>query len=363
MASPPAAPLIVQIVQKMHPGGIETMALDLQAAQGIGGAIVSLTGNRHDLVAAWAKLVPTADAIHGLEQEKLSHAQLQWRLLRLLRRLRADAVILHHIGPLVHGGIAARLAGVRRVVHIEHDAWHYRENPRHRQLATLCERIVRPARVAVSAEVAEGVRSFLPHARLTIIPPGIDTARFAPSDSAAARRRLGFAPSWRIIGTVGRLVPVKGQHFLIDALSALPPEAHVAIVGEGPERASLEAQARRNGVVDRVHFLGQRSDPESILPALDVFCLPSLNEGLPRAVLEAQACGIPVVASDVGALREAVAATGRVVPARDAGALAQAIAGILDNHPGIETTRGYVVERFSLRATVAALLPLVTSPR
>lgn len=354
---------IVQIVQKMQPGGIETMALDLQAAPAIGGVIVSLLDTTDRLVAAWPALRTIENRLIGLDQQQCSHFALHGRLVRLLRRLRPQGVILHHIGPLFHGGIAARLAGVRRIVHVEHDTWHYRENPRHRQLSRLCERVVRPSRVAVSSEVADGVREFLPAAQFTIIPPGIDTDRFLPANCALARKSLSFDPTWRVIGTVGRLVPIKGQQFLINAMAALPEDVHLAIVGDGPERATLEAQTARYGVAPRVHFLGQRSDPENILPAFDVFCLPSLNEGLPRAVIEAQACGVPVVASDVGALRHAVAATGRIVPAADANALASAIRALLVDRPTVEATRQHVIDQFSLVATIASLRPLVEQPQ
>lgn len=352
---------VVQIVQTMQPGGIETLALDLMADAGIGGIIVSLSHNADSLVGDWPAIAPFRTRLIGLNQESISHISLQRRLFQLLRRIRPQSVILHHIGPLVHGGIAARLAGIRSIVHIEHDAWHYQDNARHRQLSVLCERLIRPTRVAVSTEVADRVHSFLPSAKFCVIPPGIDTKRFALASRAGARSRLGFNSSWRMIGSVGRLVPVKGQKYLIEAMASLPADTHLALVGDGPDREALASLTSRMSLENRVHFLGQRSDPENILPALDVFCLPSLSEGLPRAVLEAQSCGITVVASDVGALRQAVAPSGRVVPAMNAGALADALAEALADKPPASATRDYVVERFSLLATVAALRPLVTS--
>jgi glycosyltransferase involved in cell wall biosynthesis len=202
----------------------------------------------------------------------------------------------------------------------------------------------------------------LPASPVVVIPPGIDTNRFRPVARSGARAALGFRDDWQVIGTLGRLVEVKGQRYLIEALATLPATTHVALIGDGPERMALERLAREAGVASRVHFLGLRSDPENILPAFDVFCLPSLNEGLPRAVLEAQACGIPVVASDVGALRQAIADGGRVVPPKDTAALAAALAELLAAPPPVPATRGHIVDRFSLHATVAALRPLVARP-
>jgi glycosyltransferase involved in cell wall biosynthesis len=344
----------------MRIGGIETMARDLMSAPGIGGVIVSLSGRLPEIEGDWPGLISPISRIVGFNQENISHARLQWLLVRFLRRIRPSCVILHHIGPLLHGGIAARLAGVDRVVHIEHDAWHYNENPKHRRLASFCELVVRPRRVAVSSEIAQAVSAFLPSTNFTVVPPGVDTDKFRPSDSSSARERLGLRKDWRIIGTVGRLVAIKGQKFLIEALLHLADDVHIVIVGSGEEAEALQSLAQQLRVNDRVHFLGTRWPPERVLPAFDLFCLPSLAEGLPRSILEAQSCGLRVVASDVGSIRAALAPSGALVVAGNAFALASKLNAMLSARPTPDETRKFVVDHFSLKATAAALHDLVT---
>lgn len=350
---------LVQIVQEMGPGGIETMTLDL--ARIMGGAIMCLTGKAAEQRAAWPALAASDAPYEAFDQAHVNRWTLLARLTASLRKSRPNAVILHHLGPLLNGGLAARAAGVKTVVHIEHDAWHY-QSRKHRLIATACERLVRPRRIAVSDAVAAGVREFLPGADVTVIPPGIEIDRFVIRDRLAAKRTLGLSPETPVIGTVGRLAEVKGHKFLIAALSLIDPEVHCVIVGDGPERAALEADAKRLGVADRITFLGLRSDPEVIIPAMDVFCLPSLAEGLPRAVLEAQSCGVPVAATSVGGVPAAVAPGGRLAPPSDVPALADAIRQVLSATPDPQATRQLVVDKFSLAATVRAIQAVIARP-
>ncbi|MEZ5853687.1 MAG: glycosyltransferase [Hyphomicrobiaceae bacterium] len=350
---------VMQIVNRLSPGGIETMALDLMGDPALVGPVISLEGTRTELIETWPALSAISDQILCAGQGQHSHLAVLRRIMSYMRAAKPRAVIAHHIGPLLHGGVAARLTGVPTIIHVEHDAWHY-DNPKHRTIAKVCERIVRPKRVAVSQEIVTRVHQFLPGARFTVIPPGIDVERHKPSDRAAARAMLGLNPAFRIVGSVGRLAEVKGHRFLIDAVSRLADDWHLVLVGDGPERAALERQASEAGVGARVHFLGMRSDPEAIVPAFDVFCLPSLAEGLPRAVLEAQACGVGVVASDVGGVAKAITAqSGKLVAAGDCDALAAAINEVGARQIDPSVIRAHVVAHFSLEATKRSLRQLV----
>ena len=181
---------------------------------------------------------------------------------------RSAEVVLHHIGPLLYGGLAARLARVPRIVHVEHDVWHY-DQPGRQRLARWLERLVRPHHVAVSEGAGARLREMLPGAAITVIPNGIDLQRFRPGDALAARAAFALDPRWRIVGTAGRLVPVKAQDVLIRALPSLPGDCHVVLAGSGPGRANLETCAAAAGVAERVHFLGHVDNVESVLPAFD----------------------------------------------------------------------------------------------
>jgi glycosyltransferase involved in cell wall biosynthesis len=299
-------PAVVHIVQRMALGGIETFVLDLARQPDDKAYIISLEGTQAELVEPWPALACISDRIMGLGAGGGFKLSLVFEIRDILREIRPASVILHHIGPLIYGGLAARLAGVSKIVHVEHDTWHYNAHPRHRLIARGLEILLRPQHICQSKATAQKLTAVLPGARIAIVPAGIDLQRFKPGDKAAARARLGLEAETALIGTVGRLVPVKGQSTLIGAYRILPHDAHLVIVGDGPERQALEAQASAHGLSDNVHFLGHRDDVEKILPAFDVFCLPSLNEGVPRSLLEAQACGVPVVATRVGAVEEAV---------------------------------------------------------
>jgi glycosyltransferase involved in cell wall biosynthesis len=139
-----------------------------------------------------------------------------------------------------------------------------------------------------------------------------------------------------VIGSIGRLTDQKGYGTLIDALPRVReriPQAQIVLIGDGDRRGELERQARRLGVEASVRFLGQRDDASELLGTLDVFALPSLWEGIPTALLECIAAGVPVVASDVPGNRDLIegGASGWLVPPQDAGALADAlIAALLD---------------------------------
>jgi len=148
--------------------------------------------------------------------------------------------------------------------------------------------------------------------------------------NADLQARLRGKTDWPIVLTVARLDKQKGHSYLLEA-AALVPEAMFVLVGEGPERSALEAQASILGLSNRVVFLGYRDDVSDLLASCDVFVLPSLFEGLPLSVLEAMAAGKPVVATDIGGTNEAVkhGETGLLVPSADPESLARAIRTVL----------------------------------
>ena len=344
-------PTHFHIVQRMAPGGIETVVLDLARADP-DLTVISLEGTRESLVAAWPALAALGARLVGLGKPEGRDWWLVPRLAALMRRAGGKAIVTHHIGPLLYGGLAARLAGISRRIHVEHDGWHYAQ-PRRRQLARWLEWLVAPRRIAVSHATATQVAQAIGVARQTIVPNGVDLDRFQPGSHRYARLRFELPLEARLIGCVGRLEPVKGQDVLIDALAHLPAEWHVVLAGQGSQRAALEARAAALGLEGRVHFLGHVEATEVLFPAFDLLALPSRAEGFPRVLIEAQAAGLPIVAARVGGVAEAVCPrTGLLVPPEQPAALAEGILTLAEI-PLRASPRAFVDPRFSNREMAA----------
>ena len=189
--------------------------------------------------------------------------------------------------------------------------------------------------VAVSDDVAAAITAAYrpPRDRLFLIPNGVEVARYGSQAARAATRAdLRLAPDARLVIVVAKLFAQKGHAVLLDALSSagLRPDDVVLLVGEGPERAHLEGVVEARGL-GAVRFAGNRPDIPALLAASDLFVLPSLWEGLPMALLEAMASGLPVIATDVAGSRQVIVPdeSGVIVPPGDAGALAAAIGDLL----------------------------------
>jgi glycosyltransferase involved in cell wall biosynthesis len=195
----------------------------------------------------------------------------------------------------------------------------------------------------------ELVRLGVDPAKVTVLRNGVDLTRFSPIDPVVARERFGLAADARVVASVGHLIPRKGHDLVIAALRDVP-EATLLIAGEGPDHASLAALATRTGVAGRVRFLGQLAHDAlpAVYSASDALVLASSNEGWANVLLEAMACGTPVVATDVGGSREVVAApeAGILLDRRDSASIGAALKTLLAAPPARAATRRYA-ERFS----------------
>lgn len=218
--------------------------------------------------------------------------------------------------------------------------------------------------------ISEGVRAMLiasgvEPARIHVVPSGVEPDRFAPPPNAraAARARYGIADTAWLAVAVGALEERKGHGVLLDALAMLrDPRLRVLCAGDGSLRDALPARAAALGLADRVRFLGPVGDVAALLAAADALVMPSHHEGLGVAALEAMAAGLPIVASRVGGLPEAVVdgETGLLVPPGDAAALAAALARLAADsalaHVLGRAGRARVEARFSMRAMAEGTL-------
>ena len=273
------------------------------------------------------------------------------RLALALRRESPHIVHTHSVTSNLYGRLAARIAGVPAVVTTVHGFVSdiLQRNP------TIPSRLARPIYlldlglnrlshrlVAVSGSIAADLqRRGIAPARIVTIPNGVEAARYCSSQELrlAMRESLGVSHSQSLVGTVGSLIPLRNHALLLSAapkvISSLPSTKFV-LVGEGPEGPALRSLAKRLGISDRVIFTGHRSDIPAVLAAMDIFALSCDTEGFGLAALEAMAAGLPVVATQVGALPELVehGETGLLVPRGDGRALANALLTLLRD-PGL----------------------------
>ena len=344
-----------QIVQHLRPGGIEALALTLLGQQP-DNVIISLEGNKNQAISAWPRLAPYAERLFFINKPAGASFKSLYKLKALLQQENIRAVHTHHIGPFIYGGLSAYLAGIKTHIHTEHDGWHL-QNTKHSAIQRALLFCLHPTLVADAKKVAYQVREAT-GGNSQVIYNGIDTDVFKPAETLEQkqflRRQNGIAHSGLLIGCAGRLEAVKGQAFLINALTQLPTEYHLAIAGDGQCRSDLQELAKKLGIAERIYFLGHVNNTHRFYPMLDIFCLPSLNEGFPLAPLEAQACNIPAVVTDVGGATETLCPhTGIATTAGSAAALAAAIMESCAKKT-LAQPRDFITQNFSLNRMVQA---------
>jgi glycosyltransferase involved in cell wall biosynthesis len=309
----------IQVVQRLAPGGIETMALDLQQfdEDPDNSYIVSLEGTKSELCQHWPRLQARRNRLICLNKPAGFCWQTLKQLHELFEVLAPDVVHTHHIGPLLYGGLAAKQAGVKTIVHTEHDAWHL-QSVKRRLLAKMLLSWIKPVLVADAHVVASELVKQLHVETPLVIKNGIDTQRFKPGDKALARAALKLPEKATVIGCATRLIVVKGHITLLAAMRYLPENVHLVLAGQGEEEQALKQYVQNHLDEKRIHFLGNLDDMPTFYQAIDIFCLPSFKEGFPLSPLEAQASGVPVVASDTGGVKETLCpSSGRLVAAGD----------------------------------------------
>lgn len=303
----------------------------------------------------------------------LRRARYYWAFWQMLRKERIRALHVHHHGAMILCGIPARLAGTGRVVMTEHGLQALLERADARRLT------VRYCRYASDITVVEPGQLEYFHKelgfaieKLHCIPNGVRIPARTPA--LVARRRLEFGLGHDVFAFfyVGRLNQVKDLGTMLEAFAVLattgPIPTRLYFVGDGPERAALEARRDALGLGERVTFLGARSDVSEVLMAADAFVMSSKSEGLPMALLEAMAAGVPCIATAVGGIPDLFGdSRGLSVPAQDAAALAEAMAEIARSHELrqrlVANAAANIARNYALDAIANRYLDLLGLPR
>jgi len=331
-SSTPARGPILMVVDSLQMGGGERHVADLAIALHRRGVAVVVACSAGGFLAGGIEREGIEVCVLGRQVVKRRLGLLlAWRLRRLIHERHVRLVHAH----MYAGGAAGALALVGSdlpLVRTEHSEASWRG-----RWATLLGRLAyrRTAHIiAVSEPIRQRLveRDGVPAERVTVIPCAMpeDGPRQPPP---ALPETLRGRP---LVGVVARLQPEKGVDILLRAAPRIVdrrPECALVVVGDGPLRAMLEAEAARLGLAGHVHFLGFRPDVLALLPLLEVLVVPSLTEGTPLVVLEAMAAGVPVVASAIGGIPDQIQheEEGLLVPPGNDAALAAAVLCLLED--------------------------------
>lgn len=236
------------------------------------------------------------------------------KLLRFIRARRIDVVQTFHYKSDIYGAVIARMAGVKRIVSSKRDAADYKGAFRF-----FMHKLVRPITrkyIAVSEVVAQVIRNKekVKAEKISVIYNGVDLSNYSVPDAqtkAQAKSAMGFAPDDFVIGMSAWFRPEKDHQLLVDAyleVSESAPNAKLAFVGGGPLFEHFRQWIAERKLERRIKLVGAVDDVRTYLRAFDVACLvPKINEGFSNSILEKMATGLPVIVTDVGGNKEAVA--------------------------------------------------------
>jgi len=365
-------PLVVHLVYRFDTGGLENGIVNLinhMQPQAFRHAVVALT----EVAPAFAQRIHCSGVQFASLRKPPGQAfQIYRPLLDLLRAWRPAVLHTRNLAAL-ECQPAGAWAGVPVRIHGEHGR--DSDDPHGlRRRQQWIRRLYAPfvhQHIALSRELADYLtqRVRLPAARVAQICNGVDTTRFAPM--VGGRRPLEGCPfndpNLLLVGTVGRMSTVKAQPLLarafVQALQCAPElrsRLRLVLVGDGPLRAEAQGVLAAEGLTDLAWLPGERQDVPDVMRGLDSFVLPSLAEGISNTILEAMACGLPVLATRVGGNEDLVVEgqTGWLVPAGDVPALAQGLLDIAHDRARARAMgkagRQRVEARFSLPAMVGS---------
>jgi glycosyltransferase involved in cell wall biosynthesis len=360
---------VAHVIDTLNVGGAETLLVEQArqgAAAGIDSTVIGLRPGASSQLSDDLRAVGAEVRLIGSNQRhQLLDLQRLGRLTSEIRDGGFDVVHTHLRVSTIVGSLAGRRAGVPVVStlhNVRTDVGAGVEDRVKDVLETTALRRWVDVVIGCGPVVAESNRGRVGQRPLVVVP---NPVREISTPTGADRERLRhelLGDGDELVVSVGRLAEQKDYPNLLRAMRELDARGRttrLVVVGEGEERATLEAAVARDGLADRVLLVGNRPDVAAVLSAADVFVLSSAWEGLPLVLLEAMAVGAPIVATDVGDVSGVVGDTASVVPPRDHRALAGAIAALLDDPVEAERlgslARQRVRERHSSRAWVEQL--------
>lgn len=331
---------VLHLHSSFAPGGKELRAARLINAFGAGPEHTIVSAQPEALGAA-AAIDPRITAFYPRDFPPLAGKPLPGRLLRLARAMRGfDLILAYNWGAMdavMAHAVFRDFYALAPLVHHE-DGFNEDEANARKRLRNWyrCMALARSAALVVPSRRLEEIALrewYQPVPRVVRIGNGIDTAAYARKSKPDALPRVIKRPGEKWLGTLAGLRAVKNLPRLVRAFAGLPEEWQLVILGEGPERETIRAEALRLEVAHRVHMPGFVAEPAKAVGLFDLFALSSDSEQFPISVVEAMAAGLAVVAPDVGDVADMLAEANRpyVAPARDEPALAAMLAALAGN--------------------------------
>ena len=360
---------ILQVALSLNPGGTERLIVELakRLHPELPTAVCCL-----DDAGAWAsELEDIGIRVTALDRKPGFQPGLGRAVARIMREHRASVLHAHHYSPFIYSCLARVIVPSARIVFTEHGRLGDAGPSRKRRLANAVAGRVTDFVCGVSEDVRQHLigEGFAP-ARVGVIYNGIDVGALPGLDvRQRIRHDLGVGDDVIVVGTIARLDPVKDLGTLIRAatLAARTQPVQLVVIGDGPERASLEALAAQTGSL-RVRFLGHREDARQWLAGCDLYVNSSITEGVSLTILEAMAAGLPVVATRVGGNPEVIDDTcGRLVPCRSAEHMSVAIRTLASERPLRQALgaagRRRVLEHFTIERMIGEYRRVYERPR
>ena len=291
---------VLHVVTSLGQGGMENgvcnLAIGLRA-QNIETHIACLEHR-----GAFSERLPEQSLVTTLGKKNGFSLRAVWTLARTLRSVRPHVVHTHNLGPLIYASLATFGGKMYPILHGEHALladWERKPN-RIRQRRILY-RSCRSIHTVSQAQVAELIPIAGSQDRIHAIANGVDTDQFQPGDRSIARKKLGLPLDATIVGLIGRFGAFKRHDVLLSAFEELAKDEasiHLLLIGSGgSEEQRIRALADASSFRSRIHFTGFMADPTVGYHALDLLAIPSINEGMSNAALEAMSCEVPVIAN------------------------------------------------------------------
>lgn len=340
---------VIHITHSVDHGGAEIMMSELLTGlnpKRFKPAICSFRtgGSLRNMIEA--RGIPVFDVVQNPNKD----LGLLFRLYRFFRTQKPDVIHAHNGYMWLYSILPAKMAGAR-VVYTEHSVW---ENPTplyligSKIMEKITDQIVTPS---YYVKRLMSSRQRIDKKNVQVIYNGINLKRIDKQINVGAKKKeLGLNRQMKVIGIIARLVPVKNHAALIDAMKIICRQmdnCHLLIVGDGELRQDLENQVHLLGLDGRISFLGNREDVPEILQILDLFVLCSKSEGFPISVLEAMAAKVPILATSVGGIPEALAygMAGKLIPYHDPSSIARGILELLTCPKEAARLKEYALKR------------------